>query len=271
METALRADAVVASYARTTVVHEVDVSLRPGRVTALIGPNGSGKSTVLRTLARLHRPDSGQVRLGDGAAVADLPGKELARRLTLLSQTRGTPGGVTVREVADYGRHPHRNRWGGNDPDGGAVVDRVMAMTGVTTLADRPVDTLSGGQLQRVWLASCLAQDTAVLLLDEPTTFLDLRYQMELLDIIRDLADHHDIAVGVVLHDLDQAASVADEVVLLVEGRVVAAGDVADVLTAAHLTEAYGLPVEVERDPLTGALRTRATARHRTLRAVVNH
>lgn len=260
----LRGTGIVAGYRRATVVHDVDVALHAGRVTALIGPNGSGKSTLLRSLAHLHEPDSGRVELGDGTPVGDLAGRDLATRLTLLSQSRSVPGGVSVLEVVEYGRHPHRGRWGGGDPEGAVVVDRVMGMCGVTELADRPVDTLSGGQLQRVWLASCLAQDTAVLLLDEPTTFLDLRYQVELLDTVRDLADHHDIAIGIVLHDLDQAAAIADEVVLLVDGRVDAAGPPADVLTSARLSAAYGIQVDVHVDPSTGHVRTRAVARHHT-------
>ncbi len=252
---------LVVAYGRTAVVHEVSLSLRRGQVTALVGPNGSGKSTMLRALCRLHPPTSGEVTLGDHTPINLLRPKQLARRVTMLSQSRGTPGGVTVREVVEYGRHPHRTRFG-QDESGAATVARAMAMTGVTELAERPVDTLSGGQLQRVWLAGCLAQDTQVLLLDEPTTYLDLRYQAELLDIIRDLADDHDIAVGVVLHDLDHAASIADEVVLLVDGRVAAAGPVEQVLTSDNLSAAYGVRVEVQPDPATGLLRTRALGRH---------
>ncbi|WP_370617173.1 ABC transporter ATP-binding protein [Mumia sp. Pv 4-285] len=258
----LRADGVRAAYGSAVVVDDVSVALVPGRVTALIGPNGSGKSTLLRTLAHLHRAEAGRVELRGGESVDELKSRDLATRLTLLSQSRSAPGGVTVREVVEYGRHPHRTRWGGGDPDGKMIVERAMAMTGVTDLAGRAVDTLSGGQVQRVWLASCLAQDTPVLLLDEPTTFLDLRYQVELLDIIRDLADDHDIAVGVVLHDLDQAAAVADDVVLLVDGRVTAVGAPHEVLTTEILSPAYGVTVDVHVDPLDGHLRTRARARH---------
>jgi len=258
----LRARDVTAGYRRAVVVHGVSVELQSGRVLALIGPNGSGKSTLLRSLTRLHPPLSGTVELREGVPVAALAPRDLATRVTLLSQSRGTPGGVTVREVVEYGRHPHRGRWRTGDAEGPAVVDRVMSLVGVEDLGHRPVDTLSGGQMQRVWLASCLAQDTTVLLLDEPTTFLDLRYQVELLDIVRDLADTHGIAVGVVLHDLDQAASLADDVVLLVDGRVVASGSVGSVLTETHLSAAYGIPVTVHRDPQTGHIRTRAVARH---------
>ena len=194
------------AYGRDVVVHAASISLGAGTVTALIGPNGSGKSTLLRALARLHPPVAGDVTFADGADLRTLSGKDLARRITLLSQQRTAPGGLSVRELVDFGRHPHRSRWGGRDQDGPAAVERAMALTGLTDLADRPVQALSGGQAQRVWLASCLAQDTALLLLDEPTTFLDLRYQVEILDVIRDLADQHGVGVGVVLHDLDQAA-----------------------------------------------------------------
>ena len=166
-----------------------------------------------------------------------------------------------MRDVVAYGRHPYRGRFGAGDPGGPEVVARAMRLTGVAAMAERPVDELSGGELQRVWLATCLAQDTGVVLLDEPTTFLDLRYQVEILDIIRDLADDHGVAVGVVLHDLDQAAAVADHVVLLHTGVVRAAGRPADVLTAELLTEVYGLRIDVRVDD-AGRVRTQPVGRH---------
>ena len=262
MTAELSADQVDVAYGNVTVVHGATVHLASGRVTALLGPNGSGKSTLLRAMARLQRPSAGSLTLDGSVPIHSFSARELARRITLLSQSRGVPGGVTVAEIVEYGRHPHRGRFGLRDHEGARIVARSMALTHVTDLADRPIDTLSGGQLQRVWLASCLAQDTGILLLDEPTTFLDLRHQVELLDIIRELADDHGIAVGVVLHDLDQAAAIADEVVLLVEGRVVAAGSVAEVFDSRTLSEAYGIPIDVAVDPDTGLLRTRAQARH---------
>ncbi|GAA1802247.1 siderophore ABC transporter ATP-binding protein CdtA [Luedemannella flava] len=249
-------------YQGHPVVDSARVALRPGRVTALVGPNGSGKSTLLRALARLHRPDRGEILLADGANALDLPAKAYARQVTMLAQSRPTPSGVCVRDVVGYGRHPHRARFSGADPDGPAAVAHAMEVTGVTPMADRPVDELSGGELQRVWLATCLAQQTAVLLLDEPTTFLDLRYQVELLDLIRELADVHEVAIGVVLHDLNQAAAVADEVVLLHAGRVRATGSPADVLTGDALTDTYGIRIEVSVDPGTGHVTTRPVGRH---------
>ena len=270
--TALVADGVSVSYGGSDVVHDARLELRPGRVTALVGPNGSGKSTLLRTAARLQRARTGTLSLEqqqqpDTAAPADglaLSVRDFARHVALLTQGRPVPSGLSVRDVVQFGRYPHRGRWGRADPGGAAAVDRALQLTGVEGFAERGVDQLSGGQLQRVWLASCLAQQTGVLLLDEPTTYLDLRYQVELLDLVRDLADESQIAVGVVLHDLDQAAALADTVVLLHEGRVRATGTPADVLTPDLLSEVWGIDIEVDTDPTTGRLRTRAVARHHT-------
>ncbi|MBT3150209.1 ABC transporter ATP-binding protein [Streptomyces sp. CHD11] len=260
----LSATDVTVAYDGTDVVHDAALTLRPGEVTALVGPNGSGKSTLLRTVARLQRPRSAALTIDAGTDALALSPREFSRRVALLLQGRPTPSGLSVRDVVEFGRYPHRGRWGGTDPGGRAAVDRALALTGVTELAERGAEHLSGGQLQRVWLAGCLAQETGVLLLDEPTTYLDLRYQVELLDLVRDLAEEHGIAVGVVLHDLDQAAAVADRIVLLASGRVVAEGPPEDVLTPERLTEVYGIRIEVGTDPLTGRLRTRAIGRHHT-------
>ncbi|EFL43134.1 ABC transporter ATP-binding protein [Streptomyces griseoflavus] len=260
----LTATGVTVAYDGADVVHDAALTLRPGEVTALVGPNGSGKSTLLRTVARLQHARRATLTLDAGTDALALGPREFSRRVALLLQARPTPSGLSVRDVVEFGRYPHRGRWGGADPGGRAAVDRALALTGVAELADRGAEHLSGGQLQRVWLAGCLAQETGVLLLDEPTTYLDLRYQVELLDLMRDLADDHGIAVGVVLHDLDQAAAVADRIVLLAGGRVVAEGVPEDVLTPELLTEVYGIRVEVDPDPLTGRLRTRALGRHHT-------
>lgn len=239
------------SYSGHEVVHGVGLQLRRGKVTALIGPNGSGKSTVLRSLARLHKPDGGTVALADVDDVLTLHPKAFARRVTMLSQSRPTPGGVAVRDVVGFGRHPYRGRFRTSDPDGPEAIARAMEVTGITEMADRGVDELSGGELQRVWLATCLAQDTEVLLLDEPTNHLDLRYQMDLLDLVRDLATRHEVAIGVVLHDLNHAATVADDVVLLQHGEVRATGTPEEVLTTELLSEAYGIHVDVHLHPRT--------------------
>ncbi len=236
-------------YGRATVVHDASLRIESGKVLALVGPNGSGKSTLLRGMARLQAAETGALQLiaGEDEATdcATLCPREFATRLAMLTQQRPTPAGMTVRQVVGLGRHPHRSRWLGSDAEGPAAVAHALALTGVADLADRAVDELSGGQVQRVWLASCLAQQTSVLLLDEPTNHLDLRFQSELLDLIRDLADEHQVAVGVVLHDLNHAAAVADKVALLVDGRIAAVGTPEEVLTETALQAAYKVPVEV--------------------------
>ncbi|WP_053205146.1 ABC transporter ATP-binding protein [Jiangella muralis] len=262
----LAARGVDLAYGRDVVVRAASIELRPGLVTALIGPNGSGKSTLLRALARLHHPTTGAISFDDGTDVLSLDPRELARRVTLLAQSRSTPGGLSVRELVEYGRHPHRARWSGRDPGAEQAIARAMSLTGIEALADRPVQALSGGQAQRVWLASCLAQDTGLLLLDEPTTFLDLRYQIEILDVVRELADDHGIGVGLVLHDLDQAAAIADRVLLLEGGTITADGAPHEVLTPENLSRAYGIRVDVDVDPVDGRISTRAVGRHNDVR-----
>jgi len=261
---ALTGEELTLGYGAQSVVHEVSLALQPGRVTALLGPNGSGKSTVLRALARLHPRQRGDIRLAGpaGERSIDLLGaKELARALTLFAQTRTTPQGLSVRDVVAFGRHPHRRRFAGLDDADRAAIDHAMRLTGISDFADRAAGELSGGEMQRVWLASCLAQDTAIVLLDEPTNHLDLRYQIETLDLVRELAEGHGVAIGIVLHDLDHAARIADHVVLLHEGRVHAAGQVGEVLTSAHLSHVYDIPIDVTADPLDGRLRIDARSR----------
>lgn len=258
MPTGLVGDELVLGYRSEPVVRGVSIRLTPGRVTALIGPNGSGKSTVLRSLARLHALDSGCVRLAEAGAMTDaapLGARDFARRVTLLAQSRPHPSGLQVRDVVAFGRHPHRRRFAAISSADQDAIDRAMELTGIAAMSDRPVDELSGGELQRVWLATCLAQETGVVLLDEPTNHLDLRFQIDILDLVRRLADDHDTAVGVVLHDLNHAGLVADEVVLVHCGEVFAAGEPKDVLTGPNLSEVYGLAVDATVDPDTGTVR----------------
>ncbi|WP_328892533.1 ABC transporter ATP-binding protein [Streptomyces sp. NBC_00236] len=258
---------LVLSYDGKPVVHGVSIALEPGRATALVGPNGSGKSTVLRALSRLHRVDGGRITLGapggtDERDTSLLSARRFAREVTLFSQSRPAPQGLTVTEVVAFGRHPYRRGFAGLTAEDRSAVDRAMGVTGVRDMADRPVGELSGGEMQRVWLAACLAQDTGVVLLDEPTNHLDLRYQIETLDLVRDLVEKHGIAVGIVLHDLDHASRVADTLVLMRSGRVHAVGAPADVLTAQNIGEVYDIRVEVGVDPRTGRLRIDPIGRH---------
>lgn len=259
MSSSLRAADISLAYGPLRVVHGACLSLNAGRVLALVGPNGSGKSTLLRGIARLHGLAEGALHLEDSGAnpvdAALLTPRAFATKLAMLTQQRPTPAGMTVREVVALGRHPHKTRWFGADAAGPDAIERAMALAHVTELVDRPVDELSGGQLQRVWLASCLAQRTPVLLLDEPTNHLDLRHQAELLDLIRELADQHHVAVGVVLHDLNHAAAVADDVALLIEGHIDAVGTPKQVLTEGRLARAYGVPIEVRE--VDGVLQVR--------------
>ncbi|MGW6208567.1 ABC transporter ATP-binding protein [Streptomyces sp. NPDC055089] len=264
---ALNGRDLVLSYGGKPVVHGVSIALDPGRATALVGPNGSGKSTVLRALSRLHRVDGGRMTLGapGGAGERDtslLSARRFAREVTLFSQSRPAPQGLTVTEVVAFGRHPYRRGFAGLAAEDRSAVDRAMGVTGVRDMADRPVGELSGGEMQRVWLAACLAQDTGVVLLDEPTNHLDLRYQIETLDLVRDLVEEHGIAVGIVLHDLDHASRVADTLVLMRSGQVHAVGAPADVLTAQNIGEVYDIRVEVGIDPRTGRLRIDPIGRH---------
>lgn len=264
---ALNGHDLVLRYSGKPVVHGVSVALEPGRATALVGPNGSGKSTLLRALSRLHQVDGGRVTLGapEGEAQRDaalLTSRQFAREVTLFSQSRPAPQGLTVAEVVAFGRHPYRRGFAGPGVEDRNAIDHAMGVTGVRDMAGRQVGELSGGEMQRVWLAACLAQDTGVVLLDEPTNHLDLRYQFETLDLVRDLVEEHGIAVGIVLHDLDQASRVADTLVLMCAGRVHAAGAPADVLTAENIGEVYDIRVDVGIDPRTGRLRIDPLGRH---------
>ena len=192
------------------------------------------------------------------------PAVESSPRKSRSSRSRGArPRGGSVREVIAFGRHPYRRKFAGMSSDDRAAVEHALDATGVRAMADRAVGELSGGEVQRVWLAACLAQETGVVLLDEPTNHLDLRYQVETLDLIRDLADVHGVAVGVVLHDLDHAASIADELVLMRAGRILTAGSPTQVLTAEHIGAAYEVPVEVTFDERTQRLRIDPVSRSR--------
>ncbi|MFD8464156.1 ABC transporter ATP-binding protein [Streptomyces cyaneofuscatus] len=265
---ALNGRQLVLRYGKTPVVHGVSLSLEPGRATALVGPNGSGKSTLLRSLARLHQVHDGTVTLGGGRdggperALSLLSAREFAREVTLFSQSRPAPQGLTVAEVVAFGRHPYRRGFSGLSAEDRAAIAYAMDATGVRDMAGRAAGELSGGEMQRVWLAACLAQNTGVVLLDEPTNHLDLRYQIETLDLVRDLVQDHGIAVGIVLHDLDHAARVADTLVLMRSGSVHAAGPPADVLTAQNIGEVYDIRVEAGVDPRTGRVRIDPVGRH---------
>ncbi len=239
-------------YDERTVLDSLDVDLPADAFTVIVGPNACGKSTLLRTMARLLAPRHGTVLL-DGTAIRDLPTREVARRLGVLPQSPLVPEGVTVADLVGRGRQPYQRWWRQWSEQDSAAVDRAMAQADVAGLADRPVDTLSGGQRQRVWIAMTLAQDTEALLLDEPTTFLDLAHQVEVLDLLHRLRAERGRTVVAVLHDLNQAARYADHLIAMREGRVVAAGPPREILTADLVRDVFGLDCVVVPCPVTGA------------------
>ncbi len=263
----LRAEGVTLAYGDLRVVEDLDLAIAPGEVTAVVGANGCGKSTVLRALGRLLSPTSEQVLL-DGRDVHRMRSRDVARTLGLLPQSPTAPEGIVVADLVARGRHPHQGllaRWSREDD---AAVADAMAATGVADLADRGVDELSGGQRQRVWIAMALAQQTDILLLDEPTTFLDVAHQVEVLDLLLDLRDQRGTTVVMVLHDLNLAARYADHLVAVRGGRVHASGRPDEVITPEVVEAVFGLPCRVVPDPVSGTPLVLPIGRHRVGRDV---
>ncbi|MFJ6381466.1 ABC transporter ATP-binding protein [Kitasatospora sp. NPDC092039] len=238
-------------YGDRTIVDGLDLELPGNAVTAIVGPNACGKSTLLRGLVRLLDPAVGTVTL-DGSDIHRMPARALAKRMGLLPQQPVTPEAVTVEALVRLGRYPHQRMlspWSKADQ---AAVEEALERTGTAELRDRQVDRLSGGQRQRVWIALALAQETDLLLLDEPTTFLDLRHQLDVLDLVADLHAEAGRTVVMVLHDLGQAARYADHLVVLKDGRLAAAGPPSEVLTADLVESVFQVPCRVVPDPETG-------------------
>ena len=245
------------------------LAVPPGRITAIVGPNACGKSTLLRSMSRLLSPRSGSVLL-DGTAVHRMPARELARTLGLLPQSPVAPEGITVADVVGRGRHPHQrlfSRWSHADD---VAVAEALEATDTVELAERAVDELSGGQRQRAWIAMALAQQTDVLLLDEPTTFLDVSHQIEVLDLLTDLNRTRGTTIVMVLHDLNLAARYADHLIALVDGRVHAAGPPVAVLTEDTVRVVFGLESRVVDDPVSGRPLMLPIGRHHTGAPVVS-
>jgi iron complex transport system ATP-binding protein len=238
-------------YGSTPIVDRLTVDIAAGAVTAIVGPNACGKSTLLRGLARLLTPTAGQVVL-DGADITRLRTKEVARRLGLLPQSSIAPEGIIVADLVTRGRFPHQTMLRQYTRADQQAVAEAMAATGVTALAGRPVDELSGGQRQRVWIAMVLAQQTPLILLDEPTTFLDIAHQIELLELFAELNLEQGRTIVAVLHDLNHACRFADRIVAMRAGSIVAQGHPSEVVTAALVEQIYGLECQVIDDPETG-------------------
>jgi iron complex transport system ATP-binding protein len=247
----LRTRALTVGYGEEPVVRDLDLTIADGRVTTIVGPNGCGKSTLLRTMARLLKPSSGTVLL-DGEPVRDIATREVARRMALLPQSPIAPDGLLVRDLVGRGRHPHQRWFSQWSPDDEAIVESALAMTDTSDLRDRALDQLSGGQRQRAWIAMTLAQDTEIMLLDEPTTYLDLAHQVEVLDLVTRLNRQRGRTVVMVLHDLNLAARYSDVIVVMKDGVVVREGDPTTVFTPEMLAEVFGLDADVLTDPGTG-------------------
>ncbi|MFJ3820844.1 ABC transporter ATP-binding protein [Streptomyces nodosus] len=250
-------------YGGRTVIDGLSLSVPPGRVSVIVGANACGKSTLLRGMARLLAPERGAVLL-DGKDIHRTPTRQVARALGLLPQSPVAPEGIAVADLVARGRTPHHtllSRWTSADD---AAVARAMEATGVLELADRSVDELSGGQRQRVWIATALAQETELLLLDEPTTYLDVTHQVEVLDLLTDLNRDRGTTVVMVLHDLNLAARYADHLVAVKNGTLYATGSAAEVVTPRTVADVFGLRAEVIEDPVSGAPLVLPLGRHHT-------
>ena len=247
----LRGENLTLGYGKKIIARDLSVSIPDGHFTAIIGPNGCGKSTLLRTLSRLMSPVEGSVFL-DGEQIQRFASKEVARRIGLLAQNATTPGDMAVQELVSRGRYPHQplfTRWRKKDDE---AVKRAMQATGITNLAQQSVDTLSGGQRQRAWIAMVLAQETSIMLLDEPTTWLDISHQIDLLELLSELNRTQGYTLAAVLHDLNQACRYATHLIALRDGEIVAQGAPKEIVTPDLIARIYGMRCMIIDDPVAG-------------------
>lgn len=259
----LSAQDLTLKYDQRCVVEGLTAEIQEGKVTMIVGANACGKSTLLRGLSRLLKPAAGVVTL-DGKDIHSRPARELARTLGLLPQHPTAPDGITVRDLVGRGRYPHQGFFRSWSPGDDFAVQRALETTETLELADRNVDELSGGQRQRVWIAMALAQETDVLLLDEPTTYLDLAHQVEVLDLVTDLNRTRGTTVAIVLHDLNLAARYADQVIAMKAGDIVALGTPKEVVTEKLVLDVFGLESRVIPDPVSGTPLIIPIGRHHT-------
>jgi iron complex transport system ATP-binding protein len=248
----LHAENLLLKYESVEVARDLSIEVPDGEVSVLIGPNGSGKSTLLRALARLLRPAGGSVVL-DGASIQSLSPKEVARRLAILPQLLVAPESLTVEELVGYGRHPQRKSIVALRDEDREAIDWALRVTATEELRSRQVDQLSGGQRQRVWIALVLAQGTDLILLDEPTTYLDVAYQLEVLELLRNLNRNEGKTIAIVLHDINMAAEYADKLFALKDGSLVAQGAPREILTAELIREVFRIDSHILEHPTTKA------------------
>src|SRR3954449_2668185 len=263
VEHSLAAEGLAVGYDQREIIHDLSVRIPTGKITVIVGANACGKSTLLKTLARLLKPSRGSVLL-DGKSIQQIPTREVATKLGLLPLSPTAPEGITVADLVGRGRYPRTRwirQWSKSDDE---AVAAAMTSTNVLSIADRPIDELSGGQRQRVWIAMALAQETDILLLDEPTTFLDVTHQVEVLDLVTDLNRSRGTTVAIVLHDLNLAARYADHLVAMKAGQVVAEGNPGEVITEEVVHAVFGLAVKVVPDPVAGTPMVVPIGRHTT-------
>ncbi|MDO3445275.1 ABC transporter ATP-binding protein [Agrobacterium sp. V1] len=249
--TRLHCEKITVGYAAAPVLNDVDLAIPDGKITALIGANGSGKSTLLRTLARVIHPSSGTVYL-DGKPIRTMAARTVAQSLALLPQSPVSPDGLTVRQLCRFGRHPHKGILSRPSRHDEEIVEQALASTGLLELTERELDRLSGGQRQRAWIAMALAQETPLLLLDEPTTYLDIAHQLEILDLLRKLNTDEGRTIVMVVHDLNHAAQYADHLVALADGGILATGSPSALLTPHLINAIFGVEAMVIPHPADG-------------------
>ena len=259
--TALHVKDLSVGYGERTVLDTLNVDIKRGAVTSIVGPNGCGKSTLLRTMSRLLNPAKGEIVL-DGKSIHDIPTRKLATQLGLLPQTPIAPDGIMVADLVGRGRTPHQGilgRWSQQDYD---IVAEALETTGISDLAERSIDELSGGQRQRVWIAMALAQRTETLLLDEPTTYLDVKHQLDVLDLLTELNRDRGTTIVMVLHDLNLAARYSDELVAVSGGKVFAHGHPREVITKENVKSVFGIDSVIITDPVSDQPAVMPIGRH---------
>jgi iron complex transport system ATP-binding protein len=257
----LRATELGLGYGERQIVSDLTVDIPAGKVTVIIGANGCGKSTLLRGLARLLAPTHGAVLL-DGKAISSIPSKQVAKVMGLLPQTPIAPEGITVADLVGRGRYPHQGWFRQWSADDDRAVAEALTATSTLELADRPIEEMSGGQRQRVWIAMALAQETDLLLLDEPTTYLDLSHQLEVLDLLTDLNRRRGTTIVIVMHDLNLACRYADHVIAMHGGRITAEGTPHQVITSASVELVFGLRSVIITDPVSNTPTVIPIGRH---------
>jgi iron complex transport system ATP-binding protein len=234
-------------FAQKNVIEDLNLCIEKGKILSILGPNGSGKSTLLRALSRNMKPDSGAVYL-NGEDIYKISSRSVARQMAVLPQTPQAPGDITVKELVEYGRFPHQNWWQGRTAEDGMLIAWALEQTGMVEMAGRAVSTLSGGERQRAWIAMALAQKPGILLLDEPTTYLDICHQLEVMELLGDLNQKHGITVVMVLHDINHAAKYSDCIIILKKGNIFAMGQPQAVLTAHTLREVFSVEADIWLD-----------------------